>query len=628
MRAVFSVKIKEIWKKHHAKLLMCLLAAVLCSVYAGLLAGRAFPPTEGWYSYYAYLINEEGAVPYLDFELLFPPLYVYMIALFCRVFGYGLMAARVLGVVIFALTGVFAALIFEKLTGKAWLGLTGGMLAVSVLQSEVVQIFYDYIRVMDLFVYLSIYLFLCFLDRQGRPETRGRALDPYLILGTCAAVLASMCKQSSGLIFLLFCIIFLVFLLLCLPRKKELLLQTATVLGTTLLLYGAMAAFLLANGAFGSYIHYNFISSVDAKGGGSLFSLLFGFIPRSAIPLLLGFLVAAAFGALLVLFLLLSRRYPEEKKQPDPRAVLAIRITLPTVMLLLTVLPFLSHGFAVAISHLSGSLFMYFTFLFCTFFFATLAFWLILRRYFPIGDLTRHCKYTFLTGAIFVLGYSVCTSGGLVESQTALAYAFLFVILCEAARFYRRELAVGLLTLLMLTQMGAALARKTANMYSWWGLTTGGYAEQSVESEVPLLAGIKMAPRYATMYNEVYRTVREYSDETDEIFVFPHMPVLYLACERPRATETAIQWFDVSTDAAVRADIEVLAEKRPRIMVLCSIDDSVIEGHESSFRQGESSGLHEMQDFLAEFVVEQGYTCQSSNEISEGYTVTVWCLPQ
>jgi serine acetyltransferase len=54
---------------------------------------------------------------------LFPPLYTYLIAAFTSVFGYGIMALRVFGVVIFAATGVFAALLFEKLTDNVWFGM-------------------------------------------------------------------------------------------------------------------------------------------------------------------------------------------------------------------------------------------------------------------------------------------------------------------------------------------------------------------------------------------------------------------------------------------------------------------------------------------------------------------------
>ena len=604
---------------------MCLLAATVCAVYAGLLAGRSFSPAEGWYSYYAYIVNEESAIPYVDFELLFPPLYTYMIALFTRIFGYELIALRIFGVVIYTLTGVFACLIFEKLTKRPLLGFLGGILTVAVLQSEVVQIFYDYIRVMDLFVYVSVYFFIRYLDRVRLEEKIKVGFDINIVVATVFAVLASMCKQSSGLIFLLFCFMFFAFLFICLPSKKELALQVGVMAGVSVVLWGAMIAFMYAQGSLDAFINYNFVSSVDAKGGGSIFSILFGWIPRSGRELILGAIVMIAIAAVLVIFLLLSRRYPS--KEDNCKAVQYLGVYLPAVLLATLVLTFVFSGFARTLSGLNAPLAMYVMFLFCTAFFAVSCFAIIFRKKVKAADWHKHIKYAFLSGVIFTLAFSVCTSGGIAESQIALGYAFVPVVLIGAARFAKKEIAIVSLCAVMLLQTSVSFSRKVNEMYSWWGLSMGGFSEQTVTCEVPVFKGIKMSPVYAKMYNDVYYGVTENTVEGEEIFVFPHMPVLYLATERPRATQTAIQWFDVSTDAAVLSDIDVIKEKKPRVMVICSVGEYVIGEHESNFRGGEESGLHTMQDFLFEFVEEEGYECLSENDLSGDYTVTVWLLP-
>ena len=63
-------------------------------------------------------------------------------------------------------------------------------------------------------------------------------------------------------------------------------------------------------------------------------------------------------------------------------------------------------------------------------------------------------------------------------------------------------------------------------------------------------------------------------------------------------------------------------------MVLCFISDYVRDSHEESFREGEKSGLTLMQEFLTDFVVEENYEVLSSDQISDGYTVTVYCLSE
>jgi 4-amino-4-deoxy-L-arabinose transferase-like glycosyltransferase len=107
------------------------------------------PISEGWYTEYAWLINH-GELPYRDFEYLFFPLYTYIIAAFTSVFGYSIVALRILGIFVFA--GIGAAIycslakLFDNLSG-----MIGAVTAAIFLQSEIGQLFYDYIRFHDLF---------------------------------------------------------------------------------------------------------------------------------------------------------------------------------------------------------------------------------------------------------------------------------------------------------------------------------------------------------------------------------------------------------------------------------------------------------------------------------------------
>ena len=612
------------WRKHRSLIGMCAFAALFCALYAGFLANKSFSPAEGWYSYYAYLINETGAVPYVDFELLFPPLYTYLIACFTRIFGYGILALRIFGVVLYALTGVFACLIFEKLTHNRLLGLLGGLLAVAVLQSEIVQIFYDYIRVMDLFVYISIYFFLRYLERPaqgGKIKIRTDA-----VVGIVFAVLASLCKQSSGLFFLLFCFAFLAFLLICLPeRRKELVWHIGITAAVAVLLYAGMLLFLASKGALSAYISYTTGASVTAKGG-SLGAILFGWIPRSWHYLLQGSWRMLIFAVWFVATLWFNRRFPSEKAHPRLKRVATV--ILPLLLLLCVLLPIFFEAAASFFAWCSDMMFMYATFLLVTLFFALC----VCAPFFPkvlgIRDRTAYCKYAFLSGAIFVLAYAVCTSGGLAESQIALGYAFVPVVLIKLAAHRKKELAVAALGLAMLFQTTIALSVKTMQTYFWWGLSTGSAYEQTMECNIPILTGIRVSHQYAAMYNHIYNMVTEYSEPGEEIFVFPHMPVLYLATDRPRATETAIQWFDVSTDEAVIRDIDVLREKKPRVLVLCWVDTPVIKTHEANFRDGQASGLSMMQTTLRALTEREGYERVAYHPLPGGYVMTVWVLPR
>ena len=201
------------------------------------------------------------------------------------------------------------------------------------------------------------------------------------------------------------------------------------------------------------------------------------------------------------------------------------------------------------------------------------------------------------------------------------------MILLPFLKFKKSEWVAMGLAVAMLFNTAIGFERKLINIYSWWGLEVGSISEQTEECSVPLLSGIKMNKTYAEMYDGVIGSVQEHTAEGEEIFVFPHMPVFYVLCDRSRATDTANQWFDVSTDASVIADIDVLAQKKPKVLITCIIDDSVVEAHEDAFRQGEMSGLHEMQNFLVEFIKDESYVNDGSYKISDMYTVEVWYLP-
>ena len=48
------------------------LTIAVATFYVALMCNKTMPFAEGWYTYYAQLINEKGLLPYRDFEYLLP----------------------------------------------------------------------------------------------------------------------------------------------------------------------------------------------------------------------------------------------------------------------------------------------------------------------------------------------------------------------------------------------------------------------------------------------------------------------------------------------------------------------------------------------------------------------------
>jgi len=605
----------------------CGALAVLCAaVFAWVLHARTLPMAEGWYTYYASCIHQ-GLLPYRDFEYLYPPFYIYFIALFVRVFGYELIYLRRLGVVIFAL---IAWALYQALTAafgkKHAVGAFFAVLAaVFYMQSEVVQIFYDYVRVMDLVNILAVWrLFL-----GVRALAEGQAAQKALIRCGFWLGLLLQIKQNTGLVMLAFCLVLWVFLSVWQGRDwrctvKEL----GCLLVPALAVMAAVLAALAATGSLRAYFDMTWGRAAGAKGG--LFALLFGWVGHNR-GALLGALPVALF-----LLLLLVAGYQTAKRRcsfDDARVALAGGAAFLGVLLIFC----LSEAFtAVVLSRQALS--------------AYAVFLTVLPLFVAMGvvgviDMVRHTKRLYpylpffaLSGAYVAASFACANSGGLADGQAYFGIAFLalgfFLVARTVAACFKGRCCVwlgcavrllpALLCLLLALQ---SAGKKMLDTYNWWGMTESTYWQASERSRLPLLRGLRLSPETVALYEGVVEAIRENVPEGEDIYCFAHIPSFYTLTERSDPGVSAkVQWFDVASDAAVLADRAVLAAHPPRAILLYHTEAYAYEAHEASFRGGNVSGMRQMRDFLLDLVVVGGYVHYGDFE-AHGNRLSVYILP-
>lgn len=195
----------------NSKNVFTILTVLVCMGYAALLSNKTMPYAEGWYTYYAQCINQ-GQVVYKDFDYLFPPVYIYFIALFTKIFGYKIIALRILGVIVFGcIGGLVYNILSEVFENK--IAFISSISATFFLQSEVVQIFYDYVRVMDIFSCLSILFLVKFVksDNQNKQYK-------YLVFAGVACSLFILIKQNMGIVFSAYAIILII--AVCIAKRN------------------------------------------------------------------------------------------------------------------------------------------------------------------------------------------------------------------------------------------------------------------------------------------------------------------------------------------------------------------------------------------------------------------------
>lgn len=197
----FQAKMNRLRREDKLFYLFMFVAVFAAALYVALGHSKTMPFAEGWYTYYAQLINEKGLLPYRDFEYLFSPLYIYFIAFVTRIFGYDIIVLRRLGILMFAVIALGVYLFITEIVGrkKAWIAAVATVTATLYLQSEVVQIFYDYIRLMDIFAVFTV-LFLMRAVKAMQQEDDQKKKINLIFCGLFNGFFINV-KQNVGLIF-------------------------------------------------------------------------------------------------------------------------------------------------------------------------------------------------------------------------------------------------------------------------------------------------------------------------------------------------------------------------------------------------------------------------------------------
>lgn len=601
-------KTKEYW-------LAVLFTIIPVAIFAIILANKTMPYAEGWYTYYAQLINE-GNVVYKDFEYLFMPGYITFVALYTRIFGYSVIALRVLGVIFFSLIAFFAFKIFNELFTPA-AACFGAVTTAFYLQSEVVQIFYDYIRFMDVFAYITIFL----LIRMSKNFINGANKDfKITIFAGAANAMVLMTKQNIGLLFGFFVLCYFIFLFFYKKDKKNVVLNLLSYGAGAAVIFAVYGIYLLANGALVACLKQTLFGAAEAKGG--ITTILFNWLVEGEQSFLseqnVVFFVAVA----AVLFIIIGRLFPAKETNDKPRKI--IFIVFGILFTLSVIILYLSEGFSQKLV----SKYTAYTYGFYTF--ATLVFFIMMIAY-AVDVFKKEKKlndfigFFLLFGAIFAIGYGVGMSGSLAASQIALSTGLIICILFSLCQGRFSWVSMSLVATGALCFVVFCSSYKYVNTYNWWGLTDSSVWEATETTDIDIFKGIKVSEEEKEIYEGINDTVQENTTEDDTIFAFPHIPILYTATDRhDPGTFTKVQWYDVATDDSVKDDISVVQEEMPKVIILYDIPQFAIEGHEETFNNNKESSTTTMYKTLKKFCLRNSYTAMGYYRINANCGITVW----
>lgn len=611
------------YSRKNQNIIFIILTLLTTGLYAGILCNQLLPLSEGWYTYYAKCINEKNLMPYKDFEYLYSPLYLLFIAIITRIWGYNLIVLRYMGVIMFCIIAIGVYLVVQLIVGqaKSWIAYVAAVTSCFYMQSEVVQVFYDYVRFMDI---ISIFTVFFLLKTVKKMSLKTNYISNLLLTGILCGLLINI-KQNIGLVFSVFVIILLIYLAMYYRDTAKTTIKNLIVFSSPLLIInGIIYLFMAISGCLSYYIKATGVDAINAKGG--IVAILLNWIPNNWNAFVAAFPFARNVLMIIIIVfigkLFLAKKFGE---RAEDASVLSWGLLFFALTFLFLILIKNSISFAKNI-YSQNSLSPYAIFMIIFPIFVILGLWGIINIIKRNNSMDKYILLFTLSGAYFAIAYSCGNSGGISEGQSTIGVALLITIFFLLFN-YKIEKFITMLILFMCFSLTIQTAeKKMLYTYNWWGMDESNFWESCKPATIPLIKNIGLSTETNTLYEEIYNLVIENTTKEDSIFCFPQIPIFYVLCDRDDpGTRSKVQWFDVSTDDTLIQDIEIIRNNKPKVIIMYNTSAYAYQSHENAFRKGNISGTKIMREFLYNFVYENQYTfagrfCANAN------IVQVWIL--
>ena len=596
---------------------VCLISVILVpSVFMLLTFNKLVPLSEGWYAVYSDMILS-GKVPYRDFEFIFPPLYAYMMSFITMIFGDSLLAFRAVGALLFICTAILFYYIF-KLIFPSWIAGVAAIVSMLMLQSDAIFISYDYIVFFNFFNCLAFYLVLRTIVRSHKKEKVNKDLN--LFLAGTAAALAILLRQSTGVMVLLY---FIVFLILVLFLKRDLGLRRRNICffiaGVSLPVM--MTAVCLASaGALAPFLEMTLFSGAK----GSMTAMLFGWFFRLFTDQTAGVIAGAVLAACLIKAI---RQRTDNVRDADVRSDCLLYYGFAGAVTITVAVLFCSPAVSSVISML-----WVMDFVVTVVFIVTLALCMMIllkvirnirdREY--ISDIDT--VYLFFFGFLIVLCWGAGTSINITPRHIALCFGFIIAVvialLARAPDKARSKIAAVAVVALFLA---IPVAGKVITPYNWFGLTTEPYPDAVYDTEIPYFKGIKLSAEEKYIYEDFVKNADMYLDDSDVLYCYSQIPIFYTLAGKMPAVRSPVPWFDVASDQTVLDDLEYLKNNNPKMIVFADHGADIMDLQEKNYRGGAESGQRRMYEWLLDCKDGPDYTLVRAYDI-EGYKIYLMVL--
>ncbi len=534
------------------------------------------PLTEGWFSSYAWWLNE-GHPIYSGFHFFLTPLYPVLLAIFTRIFGYEFIYLRILGIAIICIFSLGIFKVFSLYFSKR-ISLFAAIATTFYYQSGGAHLTYDFIQVMSAFRIWCLYFLIRSLgETSHHVKSYFSPSSGFMIAGILSA-LAFLTKQSNGTVLfgsdlVLICLGFLLY------RRENPLKPLMWYLGGFSLIVGICLIVIAWKSSIPYFIRDAFQAAAQAKGTSLkliLFRGLRTLLFNSMTPIFLGWWLVYCGSCGYIVMEGMKSRFPSLYNKLHP----ALSIPLPSPTLI--VLSFIAVIFFPNIIPMPVLINHHGLMIICFFVSALAAI--------PIQSNSKNQITLFLIalGSLaFMAGTG--TSAGVSEAGAFLGFGLTICLLMYLSSWFYIGQAVTIIFVFIASLQFVEL--KLKRPYSWWNIEVPDLRKgHYIQSQEPLLKGLRVDSETEKIISQITRIIRTHTQQNDIIVGFPNIPIFNILTGRPFLDRAIVHWFDFLPDSLALEEAQSILTLKPKVFIYYDTGDAVWTRHESLFRGGQPSG--------------------------------------
>lgn len=520
-----------------------------------------FPPVEGWWETYAWLMAS-GEKLYSDIWVSFPPLQILLVRVQMALVGHDFLMLRLLGVLTHGLTVSLLYLWLERLTSRSAAFMGALLSTILVIYTNNSYIVKDYHTTVELFEVIALVfsVFIFMPKRDANPV--GIRIDRVTMLGILGAGFACgsllLVKQNIGVFFTVF-MGAAIFLSAYDRYRKKGALTAASVAGTLFALAFIVppVALTVWMGTDWLSVYFNNLS----KGSLALVVMRFLLAPDCQ-KVLMGLIIA---------IILFSRNHWIEHQIK----VIFKWFNIPEKFSNnISGLPYRILSFAAAcyFLRLAPSQIV----------FSLSLFWLF--------SCTTHSQHVVAGNRLEWYKFGWLPLAGLAYCGTQTAgYNFVSMQLILAPmiadlvyRHGEKTLTLSRDRNIVLAGVGVVLLviglKLKGPLYEWWGLPQGGIMAAKYSLPFDELHGFKVDKKTADLFGELAKYKSSLTAE-DNVFAYPSIPIVYMLLNKPPAVKVPVLWFDVSYQSQAETVLQDLERSKPKVIFWLKPANYVYDGH-------------------------------------------------